>query len=307
MIHTPEHVRPLAGVLSALALIVCGAPWGTSPTLLAQDQVLFVSAVDANRNPVTDLAADELVVMWDNVNCETITLEPIDWPVRVTVFVDNGEGAQNAVPHFREGLQGFLDAIPADVEIALLTIARQPRLITPHTTDRADLVRGLGLIVPDRNAAARYLDALIEEAGRIAEDSERRYLPVVVMVASDGPEGSTGQQPRFEEMLDRLVDNSATVHTLMYSRGNQNALQVQVGVNVGNVTRGSYEELAVSNGFITRLPELALDIARKHRLVSNQYRVTYAPPDGASDQPDISIGSTRPGLDLVPTIDGNVP
>ena len=55
------------------------------------------------------------------------------------------------------------------------------------------------------------------------------------------------------------------------------------------------------------LPELGQDITRKHKLVSNQYRVTDAPPAGASAQPGISIGTTRPSLNLLPTLDGNVP
>lgn len=308
MIPSPARRRTIAGALSALALIVCGTPWDPSPVLRAQDQALFVSVVDASSGaPVTDLTPEELAVQWDGVNCETVALEPIDWPVRVSVFVDNSRGRADAVSQIREGLRSFAEALPADMEIALFTIARQPRLLTPHTTDRAALAGGIDLVVADTSASARYLDALIEEAGRLDDDSDRRYFPVVVMVAGDGPEGSTGQQPRFEEMLRRMADNAATVHTLMFSHGNLNALQVQVGENVSQVTRGSYESLTVDSAFLTALPALGQDIARKHELVSHQYRVIYAPPDGASDQPSISIGSSRRGLDLTPTIDGNVP
>ena len=73
------------------------------------------------------------------------------------------------------------------------------------------------------------------------------------------------------------------------------------------MTRGTYEALAASTGFVSLLPELAADIARKHKRVSNQYRITYTPPEGASEQPAISVGTTRPSLELLPTIDGNVP
>ena len=57
------------------------------------------------------------------------------------------------------------------------------------------------------------------------------------------------------------------------------------------------------------LPVLAQDIARKHTRVSNQYRLTYAPPDGASAQPAIRIALSDEYADatLSPTLDGNLP
>ncbi len=80
-----------------------------------------------------------------------------------------------------------------------------------------------------------------------------------------------------------------------------------MAINLGNATRGTFEELAVSTGFRTMLPELGRDIARKHRLVSTQYRVTYAPPDGASDQPAMGILTSRQDVTMIPTVDGTVP
>ena len=115
MFTTTARLQPVAGALLALAVILFGAPWATSQVALAQEQTLFVSVVDANGVPVTDLGPEEIVVQWDEVACETVELEPIDWPVRVTVFVDNGDAAVRAIQHMREGLKGFMAAIPDDV------------------------------------------------------------------------------------------------------------------------------------------------------------------------------------------------
>ena len=310
MVTLTARLRPLTGVLLVLALVVFGVPWRTSQVAFAQNQVLFVSVVDSNGDPVTDLEPDDLQVTWDGEVCETVDFDLVTWPVRVTVFVDNGEGSRNALQHMREGLKLFVDAIPAEVEVALLTIGSQPRWVTRHTDDREELARGIDLITPDTGAAARFIDALIEEAGRLNDDDERQYFPVIVMVATDGPEGSTGLPRRLEEMLQRMVASSATVHIRLFSTGeNFQALQVQVGGRVSDVTRGTYEPLAASSAFVTLLPELAQDIARKHSLVSNQYRLTYAPPDGASAQPAIrlAISDAYSGVELSPTLDGNVP
>ena len=310
MVTLTARLRPATGVLVVLALVVFGAPWSTSQVAFTQNQTLFISVTDANGEPVTDLEPDDLQVTWDDTVCETLDLEPFNWPVRVTVFVDNGDGSRNALQHMREGLKLFVDEIPEGVEVALLTIGSQPRWITRHTADQEELARGIDLITPDTGAASRFMDALIEEAGRLNDDEERQYFPVIVMVATDGPEGSTGLPQRLDEMLQRLVEHSATVHTRLLSTGdNFEARQVQVGVRVGEVTRGSYEALAIGNAFRTMLPELAQDIARKHTRVSNQYRLTYAPPDGASAQPAIRIALSDEYADatLSPTLDGNLP
>jgi hypothetical protein len=112
-------------------------------------------------------------------------------------------------------------------------------------------------------------------------------------------------------MLERMVGNLATVHTRMLMNSRRGAFssgnQVQVGTNVSEVTGGTYESMAISTAFRTLLRELGQDIARKHRLVSNQYRVTYAPPEGISNPSAVQIASDRSGVNLVATLDGNVP
>ena len=148
--YTPTaRLRRLTGALLALVLIGFGAPWATNRVLLTQSQMLFVSIVDADGEPVTDVTPEEVIVQWDGENCETLHLEPSDWPVRVTVFVDNGEGSGEAVPQIREGLRRFTEVPPEEVEVALWTTAGRPRSRVRHTADRAELTNGIGLIVPD--------------------------------------------------------------------------------------------------------------------------------------------------------------
>ncbi len=308
MMTPTARLRPAAGLLVALALIIFGAPWTTSQVAVAQDQALFVSVADASGEPVTDLTANELTVVMDGEDSETLELEPFNWPVRLTIFVDNGEAARTAVGQIREGLKSFLEIIPDDVEVALLTTAGRPQWVVRHTDDQDELMSGIDLITPIGGSGATFMDALVEEAKRLDDDDDRDYFPVIVMVASDGSDGSGSTPRRYEEALQRMVQNSATVHTLMLtSANNQGGIASQVGANIAEVTRGSIETLALANAFTTMLPELAQRIAQKHKLISNQYRLTYKPPDDISDQPSMSIAISRSGLKMVPTLDGNVP
>ena len=303
---------PFAAVLVALALIACGAPW-TSQVASAQTASLFISVTDTDGVPITDLMPEEVIVESDGQQRPTLNLEPIDWPVRVTVFVDNGLASPPALDHMREGLKLFVEALPQEVEVAIATMGGRPQFWARHTSDREELMDAIGVVVPEMDGAATFLDALYEEAERLHEDEEGEYFPVIVMVATNGPEGSDRVRERpFREMMERLFANKAVVHTRMFTISSisgvkQGGDQIRWGIDIGEATRGSYEALSTANGFRRLLPQLAEDIARRHRLVSTQYRLTYEPPEGATDQSLIRMLTTRAGMAMILTRDGNVP
>ena len=177
----------------------------------AQEHTMHVSVTDAEGNAVTGLGEDDIIVQWDGENLETTGFEAVGWPVRLTVFVDNGDAAVNAVAQIREGLRVLLAELPAEIEVGFLTTARQPRWVTRHTTDRGELEGDISNISPDAGAGATFNDALVEETGRIHDDDDREYYPVIIMVSTDGPDGS--QQGRIDEMVERMIENSVEVHT----------------------------------------------------------------------------------------------
>ena len=276
----------------------------------AQEHVLHVAVADAEGNAVPGLTEEDIVVQWDGENLETTRFEPVDWPVRLTVFLDNSEGAIRVVPQMREGLRALLRVLPAEIEVAVLTLARQPRWITRHTSDRGELEGNISLIAPDAGTGARFLDALVEEANRIHDDDERQYYPVVLMVSGDGADSSSSQQGRVDRMVERMVENAVEVHTLLFVSGQglgAAAQQFNFGNELMQITRGSFERIAVGNAIVERLTALGRDIARKHRFVSSQYRITYRQPRSPSAQPAIGVSTERRGLQILVTLDGNVP
>ena len=308
--QTPR--RFLVGTVFAVGLVTGSAPWGTSQVASAQDHSLYIAFTDINGTPVTDMTPEEVVVQWDGMACEILELELINWPLRVTVFVDNATESKAALPDMREGLRLFLEALPADIEVAIATIGGRPQFRARHTTDREVLTDAIGVLAPEGGAAAFY-DALYEEAERMHEDDDRQYLPVILMVAVGGAEGSDRAEhvQTLQPMMDRLYENAAVVHTALfrnpYAVGRDGRAQEQWGSDIAVATRGTYEGILAANRYRTLLPELAEDLARKHKLVSNQYRVTYRPPDDASDQPAIQVGGTRSGVIMFPTDNGNIP
>lgn len=303
--------RLAAASAAAASLIAGGAPWGAARAS-AQEQSLYIAFTDFDGAPVTDMTIDDVVIEWDGTPCEVIDLEPVDWPVRVTVFVDNATESRAALPDMREGLALFLQALPPDVEAAIATLAGRPQFRVAHTTDRQELADAVGVLAAEGSSAA-FFDALYEEAERLEDDRERQYLPAVVMVAVAGSEGSRrARGDAIQRTMDRLYANAAVVHTLLFTApyGVGRTLgraQAQWGTDVAAATRARYEEMVVSTRFRTLLPEIAADLARRHRLVRNQYRATFRLPEDASDQPRLQVGSARVGVVALPTDNGNVP
>lgn len=168
-------------------------------------------------------------------------------------------------------------------------------------------------VLASEGGAATFFDALYEEAERLEDDREREYLSAVVMVAIGGSEGSRrARGDAVQRTMDRLYDNAAVVHTLLFTApyGVGRTLgraQATWGRDIAASTRARYEEMVISTRYRTLLPEIAADLARRHRLTRNQYRVTYRPPEDASDQPRLQVGSARVDVVAMPTDNGNVP
>ena len=304
--------RLLVGSVVAAGLVLFGAPWGAVRAAAQEEQSLFIAFTDVEGAPVTDMTVDDVVIQWDGVPCEIVELEPVDWPVRVTVFVDNATESQAALPDMREGLRLFLRALPPDIEVAIATTAGRPQFRVRHTLDRGELLDAVGSLAGE-GSAATFFDALYEAGERLEDDREREYLPALVMVAVGGSEGSRrARGDGIQRTMDRLYANAAVVHTLLFTApygvgGTLGRAQATWGADFAAATRGRYEEMVVSTRYRTVLPEIAADLARRHRLVRNQYRVTYRPPEDAADQPRLQVGSARVGIAAMPTDNGNIP
>ena len=278
----------------------------------AQEQSLFVAYTDLEGAPVTDMEARNIIITWDDEECEIVELEPVNWPVQVTVMVDNATESAAYLPDMRQGVQLFVDALDPDIEVAIMSIGGRPQFLTEPTSDREAIRDAVGSLA-SAGGASTFFDGLYEAAERVDREREREYFPVIVMVAVGGAEGSTRDRGNAnQETMERLNASGGAVHTVLLtgvSGAGQRSTgrgQAQWGGDYAASTRGTYEPIGASSQYIARLPELAEKISRKHSLISNQYRVTYKPPRGGSDQPRIQMSTNRPGLTMWPTDNGNI-
>jgi hypothetical protein len=286
-----------------------------SGTLHGQRQLqFFVSAVDAANQPVDDITASDLIVTEDGVAASIVKLEPLNWPVKVTVLVDNGLGTQELLVQWRNGLKAFFTALPTGVEASLLTLAPQPRWIVRPTNDRVQLTNGVDRVTPD-SVAARFVDGLIEFGNRVDQENadNKRHFPILLVLATTGPEGSSAPERDIQRMFQRFERHSVAAHIVMLTTSARTvnevsgARQVIVGKLASEITGGMYEAIAAQNRITPLLTEFGDQIASVARRQTKQYRVTIDRPGSGTQIGQMALGVTRPGIKAVASLDGRVP
>lgn len=297
---------------SLFVVLVAVIAWTVSEVASAQRQLqFFASFVDPFGDIVTDVLPEEVHILEDGVEGRVLQLEPIDWPVKVTVLVDNGIGMADHLLLIRNGVRGLVEALPEDVEVSILTTAPQPRWLTRPTRDRDAALESIYRLTPDRGLP-RFVEAIDEATERIAKEVGN-FFPVIIALGSTTAEDSFVPRQRIERMLRRLYERAATVHVVMLTtqsrtRGEvSGAYQTGVGSAVAELTGGRYEALAAVTRIATLLPEIGAQVAASHVRQSQQYRVTFERPAGASGP----LGEVRMAVDselrVTLSLDGHMP
>src|SRR5207244_4264741 len=84
--------RSRSAVVAVTLLLVASSWGGGARHVQAQERrQVFVSVMEPTGVPVMDLKAEDVKVFEDQVLATTAKVELIDWPMKLTVLVDNGQ------------------------------------------------------------------------------------------------------------------------------------------------------------------------------------------------------------------------
>jgi hypothetical protein len=143
---------------AALAVILCA----TAGDVRAQQQQfqLYASVADASGKPVASLEPMDLRVMEGGVEAKVVKVEPVNWPVKVQLLLDNGIGlGAGNIQILKDGVKGLIDALPDNLEVTIVTTAPQPRFLVRPTMDKAMMIEGLYRLAPD-SGAGRFVESI---------------------------------------------------------------------------------------------------------------------------------------------------
>jgi hypothetical protein len=302
-----------AVVVAGFGVAVCAA----TTTVQAQRQFQFFAHFsDAVGKPIAGVKDTDISVQEDGATGKVLSLEPIDWPVKVALLIDNGTGSADRLNHTREGVKGLIKALPPNVEVSLQTTAPQPRFLVRPTTDKGALLSGVDLLTPD-TSAGRFVEGLIEAAARFekekADKEKGLFFPVIVIVGSLTAEGSSIRDRDVQRLFQQLAARAMTTHVVMVGPTNQSGTvnvsnAIQIGINATKQTGGRYESIAATTRLQTLLPEIGAQIDEADQRQRTQYRVTFERPEGKSGPQVGGIGLSG-GKPMVVklSLDGHMP
>ena len=300
--------RNFIGVVTGLALWLAIAI--VAGLIMRETWPAYASVADASGNSVTSLEPTDLRVMEGGVEAKILKVEPVNWPVKVQLLLDNGVGLGSGnLQILKDGVKGLIEALPDNLEVTIVTTAPQPRFLVRPTTDKAMMVDGLSRLAPD-SGAGRFVESMNEATQRIEKD-KTDHFPVIIMAGTSS--GDTNVMDRdVKRIFERIQKKPTTVHVVLLNSttgsASGGANQTQVGMAVTEATRGRFENIAAPTRLATLLPEIGKQVAGSVDKMSNQFRLTVERPAGAKgDIGQVGAGA-RGGLVLRGlSMDGRLP
>ncbi len=266
---------------------------------------IFAGVLDGSGAPVKALEARDVHVMEDGVDATVTKVERIDWPVKLQLLLDNGQGigGGGGMLSLKEGVRALLAGLPENTEVTIVGTAPQPRFLTRATTDRAAMMQGVELLSNDRGVG-RFVESLLEATQRIERDTSD-YFPVVISVATTSGDRDM-REGNVQKILTLLAARPTTVHVVLYIGGPQSVSQAgqiqnaayagtnqaRVAATVTEYSGGMYESINNAARLETLMPEigkLVTTVAGRYR---QQFRITVERPAGATGP----VGKVNVGL-----------
>jgi hypothetical protein len=258
---------------------------------------VFASILDGTGAPAKTVEAGDVRLMENGADAKITKVEPVNWPVKVQILLDNGIGlgSQN-IQQLKNGVQALLQGLPANLEVTLVSTAPQPRFLARATTDRAAVQKGLDVLAPD-TGAGRFVESLNEATQRIERDKSD-YFPVIISVGTMSGDTNV-RDTDVTSLMKRLEARPTTVHVILFNQGATTASgggnQTQIGMSVTQYTGGKFENINSAQRIQSLLTEWAKEVSTMVERQSHQFRVTADRPAGASgDIGKISMGAKSP-------------
>jgi hypothetical protein len=198
--------------------------------------------------------AVSVMVAWVGLAGRTVAAPPGS-PMRIALLVDSSGGIAPHLNFFRAGLNAFLDAIPEDAEVTLISTGGQIRIRVPVTADRQKLHAGANMLASDGGANS-MLETMMEADKRFLKPAADRW-PIIVMVTTDNAE--TRGEPRIDEynkFMNDFLRRGGIAHAIVL-KGNQTGFVTDIALNLTSNTHGIYQAIAVGNGLADQMKKVA--------------------------------------------------
>jgi Mg-chelatase subunit ChlD len=282
----PLNRRCLALVVAIIVL----AP----PTLSAQrtNRLVFVRATDAAGAPMLNLASADLRVTENGAPREVTRVSRGTAPLRIVLLVDSSTSMDPMMSTFRDALNGFVDAVPPEHEIAFISTGGQLRVRTPPTRDRQLLKTEITRFASGGGANA-FLDSMIEADRRFLASAPGQW-PVIVIVTTDkGENRREFDLNRYNIFMNGFVARGGAAHAIIV-RGQEVGPVTDLAQNLVENTRGMHGAINTHTTLPEQLAAIAERVTADHRRMADTFEVEFI-GDARQVQPIVNVILTRQG------------
>jgi VWFA-related protein len=282
----------LAAVLAFVLAVACVA---TSRPLMAgqgdaRERTLYVSAVNSKDEPVEGLGPDAFVITEDGRRREVLRVSRAIDPIDIALLVDNSTAARDITNDLRNALSKFVARMAPANQIAVITLADRPTIVTDYTNDPKKLADAVKVFSMP-GSGMTLLDALVETSKGISKREAPRA--VIVAVATDGTE-YTNYYSR--DVVKAMTAAAVQLHLIgigrfLHSEEHSTRERSFLLTEGPRATGGHYIPLLASTGLDPALERVA-------RQLSSQYKVVYGRPESLIPPEKIEVSSARADLTM---------
>jgi hypothetical protein len=296
-----KTLLPFAAAAAMLALMPPTARAQSKNSGKTHVRHIFVSVTDAKGAAVDGLTAADFKVGEGGQPKEVVKAGPAKDPMRIALMLDTSDAAASALTHMRAGAIAFLDALPPEDEVILITTGRQMRVRVQPTTDRKKLKETAAGLFTD-GAGTVLMDGLLELDDRFFKKGADDKWPVFVIFTSDGTESSTGSREKeFQKWSPLLGSRGITVHALVFKtpKGSGSTSEI-VAENVSHNTGGRYDVMNTTTSLPEKMKTLGEQLALDQRKMAAWYEVDIQ-TDNDTAAIDVSVAREGVRLQISPT------
>jgi von Willebrand factor type A domain len=285
-------LRAVCSTVLVPMLWASAAPAQKRQPRVGHSRHVFVNVTDAAGAPILDLTDADFEVTDGARKREILSSGLAKSPMRIALLIDTSDGTANAINQIRVGLPAFLDALPPDAEVMVVSTGRQIRVRLQPTTDRKkalDLAKGLF----SDGGATPLRDALLEIDDRFFRKTENRW-PMFVIVTGDSAESSApANETKFNKWLNEIPARGISAHAfaLKYRGGGVPDLVAQ---HVVQTAGGRFDYMNTANALPDKLKALGEQVANDAKEMGRWYDVEFETnSDGSSP---VEVGVVRAGV-----------
>jgi hypothetical protein len=187
-------------------------------------------------------------------------------PMRIAILVDNSQTLGDDIPQIRRALQQFVNALPANHELMLVTTGGQMNIRVPPTRDYLEVQQAIGEINRMMSAGNAMIGSVQEIFDRYLRTVERRYPMLVIL--SDGNDTSQRVTDKsVNELLGGLTKSGVLVNAVMLSSSGASVIR-SVTLEMIKRTGGAYESATIATALAGRMKVMAGRIDQQYKKVS---------------------------------------